>query len=741
MSVSVPKVYTTIEAGDTTYSGSEDVTNLKFSLPATGAVGGFEIAVAHGSGSVFSKYHDLNVKKNVSIWLGAENTGSTKLFAGKIDTIKSRINPNGEYVATIEGRDLGEALFRHQITKDYFGYTVANPSDAIGTTSGSYVVYLMRLTGSIYNDKTIVNVGTTGSGATFHVKPFGFVNTSYGTSLPSTPYGTGSVTEFPISTTNLPDYQLVLKIMKSGSANHAGHIIAKLYSVDDTGSLSNPVNLCNWTSGATIDFSTTSMVIDTLTLTPLIDPVGKYVYLEMVWYVNTAGSAADAGVQIEWGSKSFLNIPNDDGQATDVIRDILSGSGITTGSIVTNTTALSPSYTNKKAFEAIKEISDIIQSDFRVNPSGQLDLWARQSRTITGSLLATGSNILFAEKTIDGTNIKNDITVYGASESFIPSDGDYWTEFTPSGWVALTGSIIEPTGSSVNAYNTLNPVIGTKYVGAYTGSGGTAGKFQIQHSIDPPIDFVTSESPTLKLWIAGSYAPLLSNLAHVRLKRTSSGSDYFEATATVSATTPNWTANSFALGETNTSGSDRSGVWKRVGSINWSDIRYLDIEGGIATEDHGLPSVRIDGVRFEGIRWSGSYRDTTSITAYGTGSFTEVSDYFHSNAECQKRAGELGLKLKDPVTQFRILTTGSTHLLPGYRTQLLLPSEGVSVATYYDILEVAHHFTAPEGFVTEVQLGDSKYVRDVSELTSYGVLRSYSMKDLDSVARGNKYYR
>ena len=742
MSVAVPKIYTTIEADDTTYSGSVDITQAKFSLPVTGAVGSFSLSVVHGSGSNFSKYNDLNVKKNVSIWLGTGATGSSPLFSGKSDTIHSKFDAEGGYVAVIEGRDLGEALFRHQVTKDYFGWTVANPSDAVGTNSGSYDVYLMKFTGSIpYNDTTTINVRTADTGSLFHVKPFGFVNTSFGTDLPTDIYGTGSVTEFPVSagvSVYLPIYQLVLKIMRSGSA-HTGHVLASLYSVDDTGSLSNRLYLSDWTSGSSIDFSTTPMCIDTINITPYDSISGKYVYLELLWSVDVGGSAADAGLQLEWGSKSFLNIPNNDGWATSIVRDLLSGSGIVTGSIVVNTTALSPSYVNKTAFSAIKEICDIIQSDFRVNPSGQLDLWARQSRTITGSLLKTGSNIFSIEKIEDGTNVKNIIAVYGAAESFIPSDGDRWTEFDPSGWVALTGSIIEPTGSSPD--DNLFPAVGSRYLGAWSGSGADAGRFQIQHLISPAIDFLTSESPTLEFYLSIGYARLLSDLAHVRLKRTSGGGDYFEATATAPTSAANWTLNSFALGESNVTGSDRSGQWRRIGSINWSDIRYVDIEGGIATPDNGCPTVRLDWFHFKGIRWSGSYRDETSIGDYGTGSYSEVSNYFHSDGECQNRATELGLKWKDPVIQYKVLTTGSTHLLPGYVTQLQLPTEGINNPNNCDILEVTHQFTAPDGFQTDVTLGDSIYVRDISELMDYGVLRSYSSKDLDNVARGNRYYR
>jgi hypothetical protein len=93
------------------------------------------------------------------------------------------------------------------------------------------------------------------------------------------------------------------------------------------------------------------------------------------------------------------------------------------------------------------------------------------------------------------------------------------------------------------------------------------------------------------------------------------------------------------------------------------------------------------------------------------------------------------------VVQYKVRTTGSTHLLPGYVTQLQLPTEGLVNQTNFDILEASHTFTAPDGFITEVTLGDSIYVRDISELMDYGVLRSYSSKDLDNVARGNRYYR
>jgi len=740
MSVNIPKVYLEITADDGTYALTSEVNSVKITKPVTAAIGDFQIRVPHGSGSIFTRYHDANVFKNVDIWLGTGVTGSSKIFSGKIDSFKSEFDPKAGYLITFTGRDLGEALFRHQVTKDYFGYTSLYPSPRRGTTSGGYDVYCLEsYTGSVTNTATLVTVGTAVADSLFRVKPYATINASFGTSLPGF-FGTGSVTTVPFTATG-SDYEVHLKFINASAFAHSGKMYAQLYVVDDTGSMTNPVALSSWYGGTTIDFPSTEnfVVDDTISINlPYFAVENKYIYLQMVWKVTTAGADATAGLKVEYAQNSFLNIPNDTGLATNVVVDILSGSGINTGSnFPWNDTPITQSYNKKKAFDAIREIDDIVNWDSIVDVTGSLQAWTRRTHTNNG-LLQTGSNILKFSHMKDVDAVANNIRVYGAQESKIPSDGDYWTEYlsgSEEGWSLVSGSLTE--GKSVAA---LPARIGSKYLSGSTDDA--VSKWLIfRHVISPSLDLSNNETAKLLFYTAGGTIwSDAASIHQVRLKR--SGSDeknYFYAQLKALTGDTTWTENSYDLGNKNVTGSVQPGDWVKEGNMNWADVNYIEFYLWYTGVTAG-PTFYVDGLYFGPTRWSGSAINATSTGSYGNRPYIEESDYFHSNDECQSRADYLLARMKDPPNQYQILTTGSEGINPGDRIYLLLPSEGVSSQTYYDIIELTHTFTAPDGFVTELMLSDAEKIRDVTLLKSYGVLRSYGKKDVDDALRGNRIY-
>lgn len=730
-----PKVYATIVADDQTYNLTTEINFLNLTLPVTTSIGSFELKIPHGALKDFSRYHDANVFKSVDIWLGTDSTGSAKKFSGKVDSFKGEFNAQSGYLIDFMGRDLGEALFRHKITKDYFGYTFLNPSKRRGSTTGGYDVYsLENFTGSIPDATTTINVGTTGS-FYFFVKPYAFINTPYGSDLPVAIEGTGSVTLFDFTTTG-SQFELHLKLINSGSSAHSGYIVAKLRFVDDTGSLANPTALTGWATGSTIDFPAFPNYVlnDIIYLTATRNCPTKFIELEMLWKCTVSGSDTDAGLQIEMSQGSFLKIPNDNGLATNVVNDILSGSGISTGSVPWDDTPLTHSYYNEPAFNALRDIADIVSWDTKTDVNGLWQAWTRRSNT-AGGTLQTGSNIIKFSRVKDVDNVKNNVSVRGAPEALFPYDGDWWTESSGSGWTLVSGSLTE--GKNVSA---LPSVVGARYISG--SSNDIVSKWLIiRHTIDPSLNLTNNENITLAFWTAGGTIwTNVDSIHQVRLKRDATDErNYFYAQLKTLTGGTTWTDNSFELGFGNVTGSSQAGDWTKIGNMNWQDIRCIEFYLWYTGITAG-PTFYIDGLRFENLRFTGSAIDATSTGSYGNRPYEEISDYFHSYKECQDRAEEILSLGKYPMNQFTVLTTGSEAINGGDRIYLLLPSEGVTPATYYDVLEVNHMVSSQEGFVTNLTLGDRVEIRDVAQLQSYGIQRAYSKKDINDALKGKKVY-
>jgi len=110
------------------YTGSgwstKSITSLKVKPGITSAIGGFELTVPDSTDlGAYGLYKDVLNYEDIYIWLGWEATGSSALFKGKIDTIKSDWNRSVGGTRTFVGRDYGEALFRILKRRAYTGST------------------------------------------------------------------------------------------------------------------------------------------------------------------------------------------------------------------------------------------------------------------------------------------------------------------------------------------------------------------------------------------------------------------------------------------------------------------------------------------------------------------------------------------------------------------------------------------------------------------------------------------
>ena len=109
MSISTsPVYYAEIYSGSTLKYVVDDILSIKMTKPVTTSIGGFEVVAAHGGTtgggqSGLSRYKDVQSFYDVWIWLGANNTGSSPIFIGKIDSIQTIYDSRQGYIAKFIG--------------------------------------------------------------------------------------------------------------------------------------------------------------------------------------------------------------------------------------------------------------------------------------------------------------------------------------------------------------------------------------------------------------------------------------------------------------------------------------------------------------------------------------------------------------------------------------------------------------------------------------------------------------
>jgi len=123
------------------------VNSLRVKPGMTTTIGSFEITVPDADlTNNPGMYNNVLPFEDVYIWLGYTNTGSSALLKGKIETIKSNLDPSRGWVRTFIGRDYGEC-FHRVIKREAFN------------TGSTVIVQNIRnnCTGSIYGGLSTSN--------------------------------------------------------------------------------------------------------------------------------------------------------------------------------------------------------------------------------------------------------------------------------------------------------------------------------------------------------------------------------------------------------------------------------------------------------------------------------------------------------------------------------------------------------------------------------------------------------
>jgi hypothetical protein len=563
---------------------------------------------------------------------------------------------------------------------------------------------------------------------------------------------------------------------------HTGFTWVRAWGFDDTGSMSNGELLSEWVcnAGTQSQVATGSEVLfvagqnniayDTILLPFTVQPSSQYIYFEMLWQIITPPSDEYAGLIMDMAN-SFWGIPTNEGIATNVLGDLISSTTtpmteITPGNLyeagIYNSTPITINYDNDSIFDCIKAVCDTINYDFFISPDSKLYVYPRQTN-FTSTFLQEGVNILKYNREQDLGNVKNYIWIRGAPENLLPEDGDLWTETSGTGWSGIG------TGSGVtDVYDYLNfPVqysVGS-IIGRYSAffkphtdpdtgyddvlpDGSCVLLFN--HEISPPIEIRSGESGSLNFYACASYAGTypIENYV-VRLKNSKYDYDnYFQANINVSNVDgwQNDSLHNISMGEQyqkdKVGGTWDEPVFTKFGNPQWKSIKYIEFyfHYNPGNSIPPYPGFMIDGLNFSKIRFSGSAMDQASINKYGFRYYEETSDDYHSDAECLARANRYLYTKKYPINQVTIVTTGSESIDAGDRIKVHAPSDGLTgsdgTGAWFDVIELTHMLSPTEGYITELQLSDQKYVRSISELKNYGVQRYYDKLDSTNALKG-----
>jgi hypothetical protein len=335
----------------------------------------------------------------------------------------------------------------------------------------------------------------------------------------------------------------------------------------------------------------------------------------------------------------------------------------------TDTTFSRLDYEDTPVFDVIKYIAEtadlagVIGYSFRIAPDGKFEFFPKNSKT---------SSVDLSERLEVGRHkrsiyrIKNKIVVKGAAERPEPIDRDQWTEPTqdpPENWVAVSADTTI-TRSAVNPKSGIYRVLAVK---------GTLGTLDFYRSISA---LNVEKGTSLKFW--GIYGVIITGFS-VRL-RAPDASNYFERTMAVEQENIwRFYESPTGRGTEYDAVTNPNGAWIKVGSPSWSDVQGIEF---LVTRPVGGFNLAVDGMFFDKFRWRAMREDAVSQTQYGVRERPpEVDEELHSDAECDYRAKALLDYLKGPLITPAVRSTvidfGTTPILGGDKTHIILPNENV----------------------------------------------------------------
>lgn len=406
--------------------------------------------------------------------------------------------------------------------------------------------------------------------------------------------------------------------------------------------------------------------------------------------------------------------------ASTIVTEWANDLSLGTGDITADATAVTLEVRTKSYFDLLRSISDYwfnagtqIKKDFYVDVDNDLVWKVRPLRTAGVETLIVDDNIIHYQVTRDVEAIKNEITVNGAAENFLPVDKDAYTE-TLTGWTATSGTLslqATPFG------------IGTWYIRCNNAVGNIDDfEYDLPHTTIRDINKLCYWEWVAAFGAGTGYVDLFAP----------DNANYFRASMPKAGA---WTFRERALGPSEIYHVDENpnGTWTEVGSPNWWDIEkirfYADF-GGVGQ------SVFVDIMYFHPVRWTDTASDGGSQASYGVRELEIKDERLHSDGDCQKRAETLKFQLKDPIVQIEVTTVGNTNILIGDRLSMTIPAENISAANY-DVVTV-EQFLSVAGFTTKAVMVDSANIRKpisktrddiLSDLTRQ--LRMINLEQLD----------
>ena len=381
---------------------------------------------------------------------------------------------------------------------------------------------------------------------------------------------------------------------------------------------------------------------------------------------------------------------------------------------------------DKKYFTIIKEICNLRGMDFYTTTGSALKTFTRQS-IVNSTILQKGVNILSYNFVDDLPPVANDITIYGAKISAMPSDYDSPSE-SVSGWGSYTGSVLLEAGGVGPPY----PKYGTYSIQLSYGAGNYADSYYTGSANDGfRID--GNDYTKLMFWIYSQDNSLWAMSGyHVALWAPDAANRF---TGSIPTPDISWTFNSFNLGADYTRGYLRStatnstATWGIMGNPDWRDIRAVEFR---VTNASGVTYVDL-GPFFYGGRLKATTGSISSQTSYGIRTYKETDDSLYSYWQCMDRAISRLNELKNPVTQFEVTIKGNTSIKAGERVKII--SDQDSIDSYYDVLEVETSF-GREGYITKLTLNNQLYSRALSPLTNFSVSNAIHERATEKALKG-----
>jgi hypothetical protein len=146
--------------------------------------------------------------------------------------------------------------------------------------------------------------------------------------------------------------------------------------------------------------------------------------------------------------------------------------------------------------------------------------------------------------------------------------------------------------------------------------------------------------------------------------------------------------------------------WAKVFGPSWSNITSIEL----ATNLISTETMRVDGLYFGKIRFSGLAEDAASQATYGVQiSEPIVDDALKSDAECLARAQSLRDYLKDPaITLEDVTVDGDYRINPGDRQRIIVSNDALD--DYFRVTQITEKIRGPTWDMTLAFSNEPSYV-------------------------------